>query len=55
VQVPPLHVPLAANVRRVVALAQVAAGGMLHDTPAQGSPLHAPLLQPLAHAVSVEP
>ena len=50
---PPLQVPLAAKVRRVVLLAQVGPGGMLHVTPAQGSPAHAPLVQPFVQVVSV--
>jgi hypothetical protein len=52
--VPPLQVPDAAKVRRVVPFAQVAAGGMLQVTPAHGSPMQAPFEQPFAHVVSVD-
>jgi hypothetical protein len=53
VQLPPLQVPLAAYVRRAEPLAQSAAGGVVQLTPAQGSPMHAPLLQPLGQLWSV--
>jgi hypothetical protein len=52
VQLPPLQVPVAAYVRRVVALAQTADGGELQVTPWQGSPRHMPFAQPLAQVVS---
>ncbi len=49
---PPLHVPVAGNVLRVVASAQVVAGGVVQVTPRHGSGLHAPALHPNWHVVS---
>lgn len=51
-QLPMLQVPVAEYVRRVVPLRHVAAGGMVHVTPAHGSPWHWPFMQPFAHVVS---
>jgi hypothetical protein len=51
--VPPLHVPVAGNVLRVVASAQVVAGGVVQVTPRHGSGLHAPALHPNWHVVSI--
>jgi hypothetical protein len=48
-----LQVPGALNVFSVLALVQYGAGGALHVTPAHKLPVHAPLLQPEGHAVSV--
>lgn len=50
---PAAQLPGFAYTRRVVAFAQVFAGGMLHVTPAHGSGLHAPPEQPNWHVVSV--
>ncbi|MDP3504905.1 MAG: hypothetical protein Q8S33_31500 [Myxococcales bacterium] len=52
VQRPAAHVPGAVKARRVVALTQVAAGGVAQVTPRQGSPAQAPFAQPNAHARS---
>jgi hypothetical protein len=52
-QLPLAHVPDAAYVRTVVPFAQTVAGGWPQVTPAHGSLLHAPLLQPCAHVISV--
>jgi hypothetical protein len=51
---PALQVPLAAYWRRAVPLAQSGGGGLLQLIPAHGSPMQAPLLQPLAQVVSVD-
>jgi hypothetical protein len=53
VQVPLPQVPGLPKARRVVPFAQVAAGALVQLTPAQGSALQVPLVQPKAQAVSV--
>ena len=50
---PPPHVPLDAKLWRIAPLTHEAAGGVLHVTPAHGSPTQAPALQPLVQLVSV--
>lgn len=47
------QVPGELYVRLVVASKQFAPGGELHETPAQGSALQAPPLQPKGHTVSL--
>jgi hypothetical protein len=54
VQVPWLHVPLAANVSTVVRFLQLGAFCVLHVTPAHGSGLQAPLAQPKEQGTSIE-
>ena len=49
----PEQVPGLPYARRCVELRQIAAGGDVQVTPAQGSALHAPLLQPLVQVTSV--
>jgi hypothetical protein len=51
VHLPPEHAPGLLNVRSVLELTQNAAGGVEQVIPAQGSPMHAPLAQPLTHGV----
>ena len=50
---PPLQLPGLPYTRRVVAFAQVVAGGVVQLTPAHGSGLQAPPAQPKEHVVSV--
>ena len=50
-QVPPLQVLGPEYTRLVVPFAHVFAG-VVHETPAHGSPVHAPPEQPLPHVVS---
>jgi hypothetical protein len=54
VHVPPEHEPTESYTERCVALAHVFWGGVTHETPMHGSPVHTPLSHPDGHGVGVE-